>query len=361
MISVLSDRENMNKQWKKVIIAQDSTILSALKLINDEALKVALVVDENDVLLGVVTDGDIRRGLLNDLQLSDSVSRVMNVKPVVASPEATSEELTALMESEGVLTIPITEAGKVIGLETLHQLLARPKFKNPIFIMAGGFGTRLKPLTDDCPKPMLKVGEKPILETVLESFIKAGFVNFYISTHYMPEKIHEHFGKGDKWGVTIEYIHEESPLGTGGALGLLPKDLPDLPIIMMNGDVLTKVDFGHLLAFHNETSGDATMCVREYEYQIPYGVVNGVDHRVVSMVEKPVQRFFVNAGIYVVSPDVVKSVPRNHVIDMPTLLENRMDNGGNVLMFPVHEYWLDIGQMDDFQRAQSDILSLGFD
>jgi dTDP-glucose pyrophosphorylase len=351
----------MNTKWKKVAIAQNDTILSALKLINDEPLKVVLVVDDNDGLLGVVTDGDIRRGLLNNLQLSDPVSLVMNAKPIIASLNASSDELRSLMESGGVLMIPIIDDGKVVGLETLHHLLAKPKYDNPVFIMAGGFGTRLKPLTDDCPKPMLKVGKKPILETVLESFIKAGFVNFYISTHYMPEKIQQHFGKGEKWGINIEYIHEESPLGTGGALGLLPPDLPDLPIIMMNGDVLTKVDFGHLLAFHNESTGDATMCVREYEYQIPYGVVKGEKNRVVSMVEKPIQRFFVNAGIYVVSANIVKSIPRDYVIDMPTLLENKMAEGGEVLMFPVHEYWLDIGQMDDFNRAQSDILSLGFD
>ncbi|WP_067984417.1 nucleotidyltransferase family protein [Neptuniibacter pectenicola] len=351
----------MNTKWKKVAIAQNDTVLSALKLINDEPLKVVLVVDENDGLLGVVTDGDIRRGLLNNLQLSDPVSLVMNAEPIIASLNASSDELRNLMESSGVLMIPIIDDGKVVGLETLHHLLAKPKYDNPVFIMAGGFGTRLKPLTDDCPKPMLKVGKKPILETVLESFIKAGFVNFYISTHYMPEKIHQHFGKGEKWGINIEYIHEESPLGTGGALGLLPPDLPDLPIIMMNGDVLTKVDFGHLLAFHNESTGDATMCVREYEYQIPYGVVKGEKNRVVSMVEKPIQRFFVNAGIYVVSANIVKSIPRDYVIDMPTLLENKMAEGGDVLMFPVHEYWLDIGQMDDFKRAQSDILSLGFD
>lgn len=352
---------NMNTKWKKVAIAQNDTVLSALKLINDEPLKVVLVVDENDGLLGVVTDGDIRRGLLNNLQLSDPVSLVMNAEPIIASLNASSDELRNLMESSGVLMIPIIDDGKVVGLETLHHLLAKPKYDNPVFIMAGGFGTRLKPLTDDCPKPMLKVGKKPILETVLESFIKAGFVNFYISTHYMPEKIHQHFGKGEKWGINIEYIHEESPLGTGGALGLLPPNLPDLPIIMMNGDVLTKVDFGHLLTFHNESTGDATMCVREYEYQIPYGVVKGEKNRVVSMVEKPIQRFFVNAGIYVVSANLVKSIPRNYVIDMPTLLENKMAEGGEVLMFPVHEYWLDIGQMDDFNRAQSDILSLGFD
>ncbi|HFQ5125086.1 TPA: sugar phosphate nucleotidyltransferase, partial [Vibrio vulnificus] len=174
--------------------------------------------------------------------------------------------------------------------------------------------------------------------------------------------IHAHFGDGSEFGVNIMYVHEESPLGTGGALGLLPNDLPkDLPLIMMNGDVLTKVDFQRLLDFHVSHDADATMCVREYDYQIPYGVINGEGNKITSMVEKPIQRFFVNAGIYVVSPRVIQSVPENHRIDMPTLLEQHMQERNNVLMFPIHEYWLDIGRMDDFNRAQADIHTLGLD
>ena len=176
----------------------------------------------------------------------------------------------------------------------------------------------------------------------------------------MPEQIQNHFGDGSELGVNINYVYEEAPLGTGGALGLLPSDLPqDLPLIMMNGDVLTKVDFERLLDFHNDNEADATMCVREYDYQIPYGVINGEGNKITSMVEKPIQRFFVNAGIYVVSPTVIQSVPKNHHIDMPTLLEQHMNERDNILMFPIHEYWLDIGRMDDFNRAQADIHSLG--
>ncbi|EKO5176830.1 nucleotidyltransferase family protein, partial [Vibrio vulnificus] len=307
--------------------------------------------------------GDIRRGLLKNLTLAEPVSLVMNLSPTIAKMGTRREDLIELMEKKGILSIPLLdEAGKVVGLETLHGALHRPKYQNPVFLMAGGFGTRLRPLTDNCPKPMLKIGNKPILETVIRSFIKAGFVNFYISTHYMPELIHAHFGDGSEFGVNIMYVHEESPLGTGGALGLLPNDLPkDLPLIMMNGDVLTKVDFQRLLDFHVSHDADATMCVREYDYQIPYGVINGEGNKITSMVEKPIQRFFVNAGIYVVSPRVIQSVPENHRIDMPTLLEQHMQERNNVLMFPIHEYWLDIGRMDDFNRAQADIHTLGLD
>ncbi|EPR7137295.1 sugar phosphate nucleotidyltransferase, partial [Vibrio vulnificus] len=288
----------MSYCWQKTLIREQNTVKQALEIINNEALRVALVVDNNQHLVGVVTDGDIRRGLLKNLTLAEPVSLVMNLSPTIAKMGTRREDLIELMEKKGILSIPLLdEAGKVVGLETLHGALHRPKYQNPVFLMAGGFGTRLRPLTDNCPKPMLKIGSKPILETVIRSFIKAGFVNFYISTHYMPELIHAYFGDGSEFGVNITYVHEESPLGTGGALGLLPKDLPkDLPLIMMNGDVLTKVDFQRLLDFHVSHDADATMCVREYDYQIPYGVINGEGNKITSMVEKPIQRFFVNAG-----------------------------------------------------------------
>ena len=350
----------MSYSWKKILIKPESTVVDALRVIDNEALRIALVVNDEQHLLGVVTDGDIRRGILNSLPLNTPVIDIMSDSPITASVNTAKEQLVKLMESKSILAIPLMDDNKVVGLETLHNLFEEKTYHNPVFIMAGGFGTRLRPLTDTCPKPMLKIGNKPILETVIRSFIKAGFVNFYISTHYMPEQIQSHFGDGSELGVKICYVHEDSPLGTGGALGLLPDDLPqDLPLIMMNGDVLTKVDFERLLEFHTENQADATMCVREYDYQIPYGVINGEGNKITSMVEKPIQRFFVNAGIYVVSPRVIQSVPANHHIDMPTLLEQHMNDRDNILMFPIHEYWLDIGRMDDFNRAQADIHTLG--
>lgn len=349
----------MSHCWKNVLIKPISTLRDALEIINNEALRVALVVDEENHLQGVVTDGDIRRGLLKNLSLATDITQVMNVSPLTAEIGTPRDELIAIMESKGILSIPLLCKGKVVGLEVLQGIFSQPIYENPVFLMAGGFGTRLRPLTDTCPKPMLKIGNKPILETVICSFIKSGFVNFYISTHYMPEKIEQYFGDGSGLGVNITYVYEESPLGTGGALGLLPKDLPkELPLIIMNGDILTKVDFQRLLAFHLASSADATICVREYDYQIPYGVIKGEGNKITSMVEKPIQRFFVNAGIYVVSPQVVQSVPANHYVDMPTLLEQHMNERENVLMFPIHEYWLDIGRMDDFNRAQIEIHTL---
>lgn len=350
----------MSHSWKNILISPDSTIMQALKIIDTEALRVAIVVGDEQRLIGVVTDGDIRRGILNGLTLDTEVSKIMNSSPITACVNTPKKELIELMEKRSILSIPLVENDCVVGLETLHHLFEQPSYNNPVFIMAGGFGTRLRPLTDKCPKPMLKIGDKPILETLIRSFISSGFNNFYISTHYMPEQIKAHFGDGKELGINITYVHEESPLGTGGALGLLPDSLPkDLPLIMINGDVLTKVDFQRLLTFHQENQADATMCVREYDYQVPYGVINGEGNKITSMVEKPIQRFFVNAGIYVVSPKVINSVPKNHKIDMPTLLEQHMQENDNILMFPIHEYWLDIGRMDDFNKAQNDIYMLG--
>ena len=301
----------------------------------------------------------MRRGLLNGSNLEDKVSSVMNTDFISADAGSSRESLVALMKEKDVLSIPLLSNGVVVGIETLRHALEKPKFENPVFLMAGGFGTRLLPLTETCPKPMLSVGNSPILEVVIRSFIKAGFNNFYISTHYMEEMIREHFGDGSQWDVSIQYIHEEEPLGTGGALGLLPDDMPDMPIIMMNGDILTKVDFERLLAFHEENHADVTMCVREYDYQIPYGVISGEDGRIITMVEKPIYQYFVNAGIYVVSPAIFRSVPRHHRIDMPELLEQKISDNHYILMFPIHEYGLDIGRMDDFEKAQAEFHALG--
>ena len=352
----------MNNSWKNAVIELSSTMKDALEIINKEALRVALVVDESNVLKGVVSDGDVRRALLRGIGLESSVREIMNTSPLTVALGTNKNDVIDIMNQKDLLFIPIVDSNNTLkGLETLHNaLIGKSKHLNPVFIMAGGFGTRLKPLTDNCPKPMLKVGDKPILETVIKSFIKAGFSNFYISTHYMPELIKKHFKDGRELGVSISYVHEDSPLGTGGALGLLPENMPkDLPLIMINGDVLTTVNFERLMKFHEENNADATMCVREYDYQIPYGVINGEGNKITSMVEKPVHRFFVNAGIYVLSPRVINSVEKNERIDMPSLLEKHMNERQKVLMFPIHEYWLDIGRMDDFNRAQADFYNLG--
>lgn len=347
----------MSKNWKNILVSPDSSVQEVLQIIDREALQLAMVVDANQCLLGTVTDGDIRRALIKGTPLSVDVSEIMFKTPTVVQLGTSRLQVLEVMKSKGLLSIPIVSEKKVVGLETLTLASQKETYKNPVFIMAGGFGTRLKPLTDNCPKPMLHIGDKPILETVLRSFIRCGFSNFYISTHFMPEVIHEYFGDGSKWGVSIAYIHESEPLGTGGALGLLPDDLPDLPVFLINGDVLTKIDFEKVLKFHNDNQANATMCVREFEYQVPFGVVESDGHKISSIVEKPIQRFHVNAGIYVISKDVIAAVEKNARIDMPTLFESILDT--NAMVYPFYDYWLDIGRMDEFKRAQSDILTLG--
>jgi len=349
------------KQWESTLIGPETTLEDAIATLDREALRIVMIVNAERHLLGTLTDGDVRRALLKHLALDAPVGEVMCATPRTAARDWSKERILADMEKYQLLQLPVVDQeGRVIGLETLHELLNKRHRDNPVFLMAGGFGTRLQPLTHNCPKPLLKVGEKPILELILENFINAGFYRFFISTHYMPEMIREHFGDGSRWGVNIRYIHEEEPLGTGGALGLLPHDEIDQPLFMMNGDLLTTLNFQNLLEFHQDHSGVATMCVREYEHCVPYGVIQSDGHRIRSMVEKPVHRFFINAGIYLLSPELVRSVTPGTCIDMPTLLEQQITGGKDVNMFPVHEYWLDIGRMEDFQRAQTDILSMDF-
>lgn len=347
------------KDWQSILVQPDCSLEDAIKTLDREGLRIVLVVDDRRRLLGTLTDGDVRRALIRHLPLTVPVSDAMCVTPQVAERTWSRERILSVLEGSQLLQIPVVDEEKhLVGLETLHGLLQKRHRENAVFLMAGGFGTRLQPLTNNCPKPLLKVGTKPILEVILEKFINDGFQRFYISTHYMPEMIRDHFGDGSRWGVNIRYVHEDTPLGTGGALGLLPHDEIIAPIILMNGDLLTNLDFGSLLDFHLGHPAAATMCTRQYEHRIPYGVVESDGHHVRSMVEKPVHQFFVNAGIYVLEPETVKSVVPGTRVDMPTLLEQEIDRGRKVNIFPIHEYWLDIGRMEDFQRAQNEIGNL---
>ena len=349
----------MNHNWQDILVPPSASMEETIAVIDKGALKLALVADETKRLLGIVTDGDIRRALLRHLTMDTPITEVMHKSPIVAAEDTSKSRLMQMMNNHSLMAIPLLRDGILVGLETMQKLFKRRKYDNPVFLMAGGFGTRLRPLTDNCPKPLLKLGEKPILETILESFIAAGFHQFYISTHYLPEAIMSYFGDGANWGVDIHYVHEETPLGTGGSLGLLPKTLPNLPIIMMNGDLLTKIDFEQLLSYHNDYQPLCTMCVREDEYQIPYGVVQSQGSRITSLVEKPTHKYFINAGVYVVSRELISRVDHNQRVDMTDLIDNCLDNEDLVSMFPVHEYWLDIGKMVDFYQAQKDVMKGG--
>ena len=346
------------KDWTKVTLKTSDSLETAIKVLDDGSLQIALVVDKNGKLLGTITDGDIRRALIKHLGMDCLVEKVMNDSPETALNSDTPDLIMSIMKNKNILHVPIVDENNIlIGLETIQHLTYNKKHDNPVFIMAGGFGTRLHSLTEETPKPLLNVGNRPILETILSRFIKAGFHNFFISTHYKAEKVQDHFGDGSAWGVKIEYVNEEKPLGTAGSIGLLPKNLPKLPILMMNGDVLTKVNFEHLLSFHAEQKGIATMCIREYDVQIPFGVVNIDKQQAKSIVEKPMKKFFVNAGIYVLEPELVNTVNPNTPIDMPNLLEKQIKKGKSVSIFPIHEYWLDVGHMEEYESAHDSFIN----
>jgi dTDP-glucose pyrophosphorylase len=339
------------RNWKKIVVHADTTILNSLEIIDQGALQIALVVDDQSKLLGTITDGDIRRGILKGISLQSPVNMIMKSDPTTAHINESKSHILTKMRLKRLHHIPILDdEGCVVRVDLLDELIQSNKRPNWVVLMAGGLGTRLSPMTDDTPKPLLKVGTKPILETILENFIEFGFYRFYFSVNYRADMIKNYFGDGSKWGVEIKYVHEEIRLGTAGALSLI-EESPTDPLIVMNGDLLTKVNFQQLLDFHIETNAKATMCVRDYEYQVPYGVVMVDNHRLINIVEKPKQQFFVNGGIYVINPEILEYVPKREFFDMPSLFEVMMTMNLETVVFPIHEYWIDIGRMDDFNRA----------
>ncbi len=330
------------------------SIRDVLQIIDQAAIQIAMIMDEEGYLQGTVTDGDIRRGILDGVSLEEPVSTVMTEDPITASPKEDHQSLINTMRARRIHQIPLVNSeGQVVGIEVLDDLLEPEARPNSVVLMAGGLGTRLRPLTEDCPKPLLEVGNKPILETILEGFIAHGFHRFYVSVNYKAEMIEDYFGDGSDWGVDISYVHEEKRLGTAGPLSLLP-DRPDETMIVMNGDLLTKLNYAHLLDFHVKHGTAATMCVREHETQVPYGVIKTEDQYMEGIEEKPTERYFVNAGIYVLEPETLDYVPENEFFDMPDLFECLTENGLEATVFPVREYWQDVGRKEDFQRVNGE-------
>ncbi len=345
----------MDIKWASALLKSDRTTQEAAELLTANSLRIVLVVDNEHRLLGTVTDGDIRRALMTGNTMTAPVMTVMQKDPIAMAQGESRQQALQIMREKDLLHLPVLDSnGVVVGLETVRDLLFAKQRPNPVLLMAGGFGRRLYPLTRDIPKPLLPVGEKPILQTILEQLVQEGLSHFFLAVHYHSEQVRAHFGDGSRWGVRIDYLEEREPLGTAGALGSLDRAKVDTPLLMMNGDLLTRLDFGQLLDYHEERGGLATMCVREYDFQIPYGVVRGDGGQVAEITEKPVQKFFVNAGIYVLEPDILDQCRPKEAVDMPDLLRLAMRKGGKVNMFPIHEYWLDIGQMEEYQRAQID-------
>jgi dTDP-glucose pyrophosphorylase len=342
------------KSWRKAVVGSEATVSEAIAAIESGSIQVALVLDGQDRLVGIVTDGDIRRGLLRGVQLSGPAADVMNRSPVSVPATLSREERLHLMRQKSIRQLPLLDdGGKLIGVETFDELIEAPHYPNPVLIMAGGLGERLGALTRERPKPMLNVGGRPLLETIIRNVVQQGFGNIFISVNYRAEMIMDHFGDGSALNARIEYVREAERLGTAGALGLLPQPT-DLPVVVTNGDILTTVNYGALLDFHNGTSAEATMAVREHKVHVPYGVVTANEGYLQAIREKPTESWYVSAGIYVLGPSVFKHVERGVHIDMPAVLERVVADKGRVAIYPIREYWLDIGRMEDFEQAHAE-------
>jgi dTDP-glucose pyrophosphorylase/CBS domain-containing protein len=344
-----------------LFIPADATVGEALACIDRSGrVSLALVLDAEGRLLNTLSDGDIRRGLIAGLEMSDPIERLLEIKAKTPHPFAASAPLAAdpetlldLMRGRGVRQIPLlSDEGRVVDIITLSDLLVEEPRALQAVVMAGGFGTRLRPLTEDMPKPMLPIGGRPIMELIVAQLRDTGVKKINITTHFQAQKIFDHFGDGSEFGVDISYVREESPLGTGGALGLL--DPPTDPLLVINGDILTDIDFRAMQAHHQEQGAMMTVAVRHYEVQVPYGVVDCDGARVRGVREKPNVGFFVNAGIYLLEPEVYGFIPVNQHMHMTDLIETLIREGRVVVNFPVREYWLDIGQHADYERAQGD-------
>jgi len=339
---------------KKVTLSKNATIKEAFEVIDKGAMRIAIIVDDENKVIGTISDGDARRGLLKGYTLENSIEELYFKTPTLGYITDSKEEIIKKAISKKLYQVPIVDQDdKFIYVEDLATLLQRRIRRNKVVLMAGGLGTRLRPLTNDIPKPLLQIGGKPILETIIQNFVKYGFVDIIISVNYKAQMIKDYFGEGEKLGANITYVEENKRLGTAGALSLLG-ETPKEPFFVMNADLLTTVNFELMLDFHTSENSLATMAVREYEYQIPYGVVEVGESQITSIKEKPIQKFFVNAGIYILSPKVLENIPKDEFYDMPTLFDELIHDDKKALSFPVHEYWMDIGRMDEFQQAQSE-------
>lgn len=347
--------------WRAIILQLDATVRDAIGVLERGAAGIAVVSDGSDRLLGTVTDGDIRRAILRGVQLDGPVAELLfrppgspYLKPVTAQYGTPDEELLALMHIKTVQQIPLVDSvGRVKGLVTMSELTRRRELGIPAVVMAGGFGTRLHPLTEKMPKPLLPVADRPILEHIVVGLQDHGIRDIWLTTHYQPAKIRNHFKDGAEWGVRIRYVQEDIPLGTAGALSLLPERF-STPFLLMNGDLLTRLNYRSLYQFHQDVGAELTVCIKEYDVRLPYGVVEVENGLVRSLEEKPINHFFINAGIYILTPQLLDYIPEGSPYNVTDLVQQLVSRGKRVASFSVREYWLDIGRLPDYEQAQID-------
>ena len=340
--------------WQQALLTSEATVRQAAQCLEKTGLKIVLVINEDGELEGTILDGDIRRGLLAGVDMDSFVSAVLHKNALVVPLDLDRKLVVQLMLANKIHQIPIVDNhSKVVGLhlwDDINAPIARP---NLMVIMAGGVGSRLRPHTEHCPKPLLPIAGRPMLEHIIERAKLEGFHRFVIAVHYLGGMIKDHFGTGDRLGVYIEYLEEEAPLGTAGALSLL-KTAPDEPFLVTNGDVITDIRYGELLDFHIKYAADATMAVRSYEHQNPFGVVNinGID--IVGFQEKPIVKSMINTGVYVLTPQVLQHLIPNTYCDMPALFERLYQLSNRTIAYPVHESWIDVGRHEDLQFVNNE-------
>lgn len=340
-------------RFEKILIGPEATVTETIKAIDAGMGHVALVVDAERRLLGTVTDGDVRRGLLHAVELGGPVAPIVHRDPVTAEEGASEEEIALLMEEHGVEQIPLLRDGRVVDVVLVRDLV-HGAHDQPVVIVAGGEGQRLRPLTEETPKPMLDVGGRPLLETILGQVKEAGFSKVFMLVNYRAEAIEEHFGSGEELGLDISYIREPEPMGSAGGLKFVREELRE-PFIVLNADLLTDVNLDALLGFHRVEGNVITIGVKQYVLEVPYGVVDLDGTEVTALREKPELKFFVSAGIYALSPEAVGFLPdREGELHMTELIDAALAAGARVGSFPVHEYWLDIGHVGDYERAHED-------
>ena len=343
--------ENSEQFWQKSILKLGSSIQQAISNLNNSGLKIVLVVDDKNEFIGTISDGDIRRGLLANLSINDAIKNIIHYEALVVPPEFAKESALKLMELNQIFQIPIINNQKIIvGLFLRHSIAVEYERNNIMVIMAGGIGKRLLPHTENCPKPMLEVSGKPILEHIIERAKSEGFKSFILSINYLGKMIEDYFGTGEKLGVNIEYVREKKPLGTAGSLSLLNLKTEG-PFIVSNGDVITDIRYGELLDFHNKNNSTATMAVNRYEWQNPYGVVGLDGIEITDFDEKPIHRTHINAGVYVLSEDALSFLEKDSHCDMPKLFDRLLAKSEKIIAYPMHEPWLDVGRSADLNKA----------
>jgi dTDP-glucose pyrophosphorylase len=339
--------------WREAILRPESTLQDVITNLNEVAIRISLIVGESGEFLGTISDGDIRRGLLRGLDLNSPVKSIIHRDAIVVPMEMGREMVKQLMVANKIQQVPIVdERHHVVGLHLWDEISLPPVRSNLMVIMAGGMGTRLHPHTEACPKPLLQVAGRPMLEHIIERAKRDGFSRFILAIHYLGHMIEEHFRDGGKLGVEIEYLREETPLGTAGALHLLhPR--PEAPFVVTNGDVITDINYGELLDFHVRYHAVATMAVRVHEWQHPFGVVQtqGVD--IIGFEEKPIARSHINAGVYAMAPEALDYLPAGNPCDMPNLFGFLQADARRTVAYPMHEPWLDVGRPGDLELANN--------